>query len=50
MIYKANGPKKQAGVDILMSIKIDIKQQLITREGEELNLLIKGNVHKDGIS
>ena len=49
-IFQANGPKKQAGVVILISDKIDFKPKLIRREREGHHILIRGKMHQDDIS
>lgn len=48
-IFQLNGPKKQAGENILVSGKIDLKQQLIRRYWEGHYILIKGQIHKEDI-
>jgi hypothetical protein len=40
-IFQENRPKKQAGVAILISDKIDLKPQLIERDGEGHYIVIK---------
>jgi hypothetical protein len=40
-IFQAIGPKKQAGIAILISNKIDLKPKLITIDGEGNFILIK---------
>jgi exonuclease III len=47
-IYQANGPRKQAGVAILISDKVDFKLTLIKRDKGH-SILIKGEVHKKEI-
>jgi exonuclease III len=41
-IYQANGPRKQAGVSILISHKVDFKPTLIKRDKEGHSIVIKG--------
>jgi exonuclease III len=43
-IYPANGPRKQAGVAILISDKVDFKPTLIKRDKEGHSILIKGEI------
>jgi hypothetical protein len=45
-IYHANGPRKQAGVAILISDKIDFKLTLIKQDKEEQSILIKGEINQ----
>ena len=40
-IFRANGPKRKAGVAILISNKIDFKPKLIKRDKEGHYILIK---------
>jgi hypothetical protein len=49
-IYQANGPRKQAGVAILISDKLDFKLTLIKRDKEGHSTLIKGEIHQKGIT
>ena len=49
-IYQANGPKKQAGIAILISNKIDFIPKSIIRDGEGHFILIKGKIHQEDIS
>ena len=48
-IFQANGPRKKAGVAVLISNKINIKLKLIKRYGEEYYILIKGKIYEDDI-
>jgi hypothetical protein len=41
-IYQANGPRKQEGVAILISDKVDFKSILIKHDKEGYSILIKG--------
>ena len=50
MVFQANGPKKQAGVAILISNKIDFKTKLFKRVREEHFILIKGKTQQDKVS
>lgn len=47
-IFWANGPKDQAGIPILVSNKMDLKQKLIKRD-EGLSI-VKLKVYQDNIS
>ena len=49
-IFQANGPKKRAGVVLLISDKIDFKPKLIRREREGHYILIKGKSHQENIA
>jgi exonuclease III len=49
-IYQANGPRKQAGVGILVSDKVDFKLTLIKRDKEGHSILIKGETHQKEIT
>jgi exonuclease III len=42
-IYQANGPRKEAGVAILISDKVDFKPTLIKSDKEGHSILIKGD-------
>jgi exonuclease III len=48
-IYQANGPRKQAGVEILISHKVDFKPTLIKRDKEGHSILIKGEIDQKEI-
>jgi hypothetical protein len=48
--FQANGPKKQAGVAILISNKIDFQPKVIKEDGEGHHILIKGKIHQDELS
>jgi exonuclease III len=47
-MYKANGPRKQAGVAILISVKVDFKPTLIKRDKGH-SILIKGEIDQKEI-
>jgi hypothetical protein len=47
---KANGPRKQAGVAILILDKLDFKPTLIKRDKEGHSILIKGEIHQKEIT
>jgi exonuclease III len=49
-IYQANGPRKQAGVAILISDKVDFKLTLIKRDKKGHYILIKGEIHQKEIT
>uniref|UniRef100_A0A8C9QDI4 exodeoxyribonuclease III n=1 Tax=Spermophilus dauricus TaxID=99837 RepID=A0A8C9QDI4_SPEDA len=49
-IYHAHGPRKQAGVAILISNKIDFKTKLIKRDKEGHYILLKGTIHQQDIT
>jgi exonuclease III len=49
-IFQANGPKKQAGVAILISNKIDFQPKVIKKHKEEQFILIKRNIYLDEFS
>ena len=49
-IFQANGPKKQAGVAILLSNKIDFQHKVIKKDKEGHFILIKGKLYQDEIS
>jgi exonuclease III len=49
-IFQANGPKKQAGVAILIWIKIDFQPKVIKKEKEGHFILIKGKIYQDELS
>jgi exonuclease III len=49
-IYQVNGPRKQAGVAILISDKIDFKPTLIKGDKEGHSILIKGEIHQKEIT
>jgi exonuclease III len=49
-IFQANGLKKQAGVGILISNKIDFQTKVIKRGKEEHFILIKGKIFQRELS
>jgi exonuclease III len=49
-IFQANGPKKQAGVAILILNKIDFQSKVIKKDKEEHFILIKGKIFQDELS
>jgi hypothetical protein len=49
-IFQANGPKKQAGVAILISNKIDFQPKVIKKEKEGHFIFFKGKIYKDELS
>ena len=46
-IFHANGKQKKAGVAILISEKIDLKIENITREKEGHYIMIKGSIQEE---
>jgi exonuclease III len=49
-IFQANGPKKQAGVDIIISNKIDFQSKVIKKEKEGQLIIIKCKIFQEEIS
>jgi exonuclease III len=49
-IYQANGPRKQAGVAILISDKVDFKPTLIKLDKEGHSMVIQGEIHQKEIT
>jgi exonuclease III len=49
-IYQDSGPRKQAGVAILISDKIDLKATLIKQDKEGHSILIKGEIRQKEIT
>jgi hypothetical protein len=49
-IFQANGLKKQAGVAILISNKIDFQHKVIKRDKEGHFILIKGKIFQEELS
>jgi exonuclease III len=49
-ISQENGPKKQAGVSILISNKIDFQPKVIKKDKEGDFILIKGKIYQDELS
>jgi exonuclease III len=49
-IFQANGPKKQAGVAILKSNKIDFQPKVIKKDKQGNFILIKGKIYQDELS
>jgi exonuclease III len=48
--FQANCPKKQAGVAILISNKIDFQSVVIKKDKESHFILIKGKIYQDELS
>ena len=48
--FQANDPKKQAGVAILISNKIDFQPKVIKKDKEGHFILIKGKIYQDELS
>jgi exonuclease III len=49
-ISQANGPKKQAGVAILISNKINFQSKVTKKDKEGYFILIKGKIYQDELS
>ena len=49
-VFQSNEPKKQVGVAILISNKIDFKLKSIKRDGEGHFILITGTILHDAVS
>jgi exonuclease III len=49
-IFQANGPKKQSGIAILISNKIDFQPKDIKKDKEGHFILIKGKIYQDEFS
>jgi len=49
-IFQANGRKKQAGVAILISNKINFQLKVIKKDKEGHFIFIKGKIHQDELS
>ena len=49
-IFHANGKQKKAGVAILISDKIDLKIEKVTRDKEGHYIMIKGSIQEEGIA
>jgi hypothetical protein len=49
-IYQANGPRKQAGIVILITDKVDFKIKLIKFDKEGQSIQIKGEIHQKEIT
>ena len=49
-IFQASGPKKQAGVAILISNKIDFQPKVIKKDKEGQFILVKGKIYQDDLS
>ena len=48
-IFHVNGKQKKAGVTILISDKIDLKIEKITRDNEGYYIMIKGSIQEEDI-
>jgi hypothetical protein len=46
-VFQANGPKKQAGVAILILKKINFQPKVIKKDKEGHVLLVKGKIYQD---
>jgi exonuclease III len=49
-VFQANGPRKQAGVAILISNNIDFQPKVIKCDEKEHFIFIKGKIHKEKVS
>ena len=49
-IFHANGNQKKAGLEILISHKIDFKIKTITRDKEAHYIMIKGSIQEEDIT
>ena len=49
-IFHANGKQKRAGVAVLISDKIDLKIEKITRDKEGHYIMIKGSIQEEDIT
>ena len=49
-VFQANGPRKQAGVAILISNKIDFQPKVIKHDEEGHFIFIKGKIHQEKVS
>ena len=49
-IFHDNGKQRKAGVGTLISDKIDLKIQKITRDKEGLHIMIKGSIQEEDIT
>ena len=45
-IFHANGPQKKAGVEILISDKLDFKLKTVVRDTEGHYIILKGTIHQ----
>jgi hypothetical protein len=48
--FQTNGPKKQAGIAILISNKTDFQPEVIKKDKEGYFVLIKGKIYQDELS
>jgi exonuclease III len=49
-VFQANGPRKQAGVAILISNKLDFQPKIIKHDEEGPFIFIKGKIHQEKVS
>ena len=49
-IFHANGKQKKAGLEILISDKIDLKIKMITKDKEGHYIMIKGSIQEEDIA
>jgi hypothetical protein len=48
-VFQANGPKKQTGVAILISDKIDFQPKVFKQDGEGHFIFIKGKIYQEKV-
>ena len=49
-IFQANGQEKKAGVEILISDKIDFNRRAIKRDPDGHSIILKGRIHQEDIN
>jgi hypothetical protein len=49
-VFQAHGPKKQAGVAMLIWDKVDFQTKVIEKDKEGYFILIKGKIYQDELS
>lgn len=49
MVFQANGSRKQAGIAILISNKVDFQPKLIKRDGKGHFILTKWKIHQEDL-
>ena len=48
-VFQANGPRKQVGVAMLISNKIDFQPKIIKHDEERHFIFIKGKIHQEKV-